>query len=60
MVNRPKPKLSYSQQIDHLKQKGVQFTEMSEDEALHYLQYNNDFFKLKSYRKNFNKDISRD
>lgn len=60
MANNPKPKLSYIQQIDHLKRKGVQFHKMSENEALHYLQYNNDFFKLKSYRKNFNKDLSKD
>ena len=54
-----KPKLSYSDQIHHLKGKGVEFNEMTETEALHYLQYNNDFFKLKAYRKNFNKDKTK-
>lgn len=54
-----KPKLSYSDQIQHLKGKGIEFNEMTETEALHYLQYNNDFFKIKAYRKNFNKDKTK-
>lgn len=47
----PKFKLSYEQQIEHLKKKGIQFNKMSEAEALCYLQQNNYLFKLISYRK---------
>lgn len=53
-----KPKLSYSDQIDHLKEKGVTFNKMSENDALHYLQYNSYLFKLSAYRKNYPKDIT--
>lgn len=53
-----KPKLSYSDQIQHLKRKGILFNEMPESEALHYLQYNSYLFKLSAYRKNYQKDIT--
>lgn len=53
-----KPKLSYQEQIEHLKAKGVLFNNISEQDALQYLKENNNFFKLSSYRKNFAKDIS--
>lgn len=53
-----KRKLSYNQQIEHLKQKGVQFHKISEQDALHYLQYNTYLFKLSAYRKNYPKDIT--
>lgn len=53
-----KPKLSYKQQILHLKEKGIQFNIITEDKALHYLQSNNYLFKLSAYRKNYPKDIT--
>lgn len=53
----PKKKLTYIEQIEHLKQKGITFHYINEKEALRYLQKNNNFFKLSSYRKNFNKDL---
>ena len=53
-----KPKLSYQEQVEHLKAKGVLFNNISEQDALQYLKENNNFFKLSSYRKNFAKDIS--
>ncbi|MBQ2642743.1 MAG: Abi family protein [Eubacterium sp.] len=55
MKNR-KPLLTTSEQINHLKQKGITFNVSSEDEAYHYLKYNNNFFKLSSYRKNYDKN----
>lgn len=58
MLAFSKPKLSYKQQIEHLKQKGIHFDKMSEKEALHYLQYHNYLFKLISYRKNYPKDVT--
>lgn len=44
-----KPKLSYKQQILHLKEKGIQFNIITEDKALHYLQSNNYLFKLRKH-----------
>lgn len=55
-----KLKLSYEGQINHLKSKGILFNKVSETKALEYLKLNNNFFKLKSYRKNFNKNKSKD
>ncbi|WP_270456123.1 Abi family protein [Allisonella histaminiformans] len=55
-----KKKLSYEEQIQHLKSKGISFDAMSETDALAYLKSNNNFFKLKSYRKLFNKDKNKD
>lgn len=52
-----KLKLSYLEQIDHLKKKGIQFQYFTESDAVIYLKENNNFFKLLSFRKNFNKDI---
>lgn len=54
-----KPKLSYPEQVQHLEQKGVSFALMSKRQALIYLRDNNNFFKLSSYRKNFNKDATK-
>lgn len=54
-----KKKLSYEEQIQHLKSKGISFDAMSETDALAYLKSNNNFFKLKSYRKLFNKDKNK-
>lgn len=48
-----KIKLRIQEQIDNLKNKGVQFSIMSEEEAKVFLRYNNFFFKLKSYAKNY-------
>ena len=53
-----KPKLSYSDQVQHLEQKGISFALISKRQALIYLRDNNNLFKLSSYRKNFSKDIT--
>lgn len=57
-MNRQKQKLSYKEQIAHLKEKGIHFNIISEEEALHYLTYNTYLFKLSSYRKNYPKDMT--
>ena len=41
--------------INHLKDKGVLFTVVKEEEAKKYLFENNNYFKLSSYRKNYDK-----
>lgn len=50
-----KIKLSYEQQIEDLKQKNVKFELYSEEDAIKFLQYNNYYFKLKSYARNYTK-----
>ena len=50
-----KPKLSLEGQIEHLKENGIIFTIMSEDDAKDYLLNNNNYFKLTAYRKNYDK-----
>lgn len=50
-----KPKLSLEEQIEHLKENGVLFNIMDEEAAKKYLVYNNNYFKLTAYRKNYAK-----
>ena len=50
-----KPQLNPKEQIEHLKKKGVKFNYISEEEALKYLSENNNYFKLRAYRKSFPK-----
>lgn len=54
-MGKKKPKLSFDEQIEHLKKKGVRFEIMNEMEAKEYLEKNNNYFKLTSYRKNYDK-----
>lgn len=57
MNKETKPLLSSAQQIEHLKSKGVQFNIISEADAEKYLLEHNNYFKLRAYRKNFDKYI---
>ena len=50
-----KPMKTADELIAHLKQKGVKFTIVSEDEAKQHLTGHNNYFKLSSYRKNYTK-----
>ena len=50
-----KPRLSLDEQIQHLKDKGILFNIMDEDSAKQYLKYNNNYYKLTSFRKNYDK-----
>ena len=50
-----KPKLSVDEQIKHLQDKGIQFNEITIEEAKSYLTENNNFFKLSANRKNYPK-----
>lgn len=49
------PMLTSTQQIEHLKKKGVTFQLCSEKDAQSYLEHHNNYFKIRSYRKNFPK-----
>lgn len=46
-------KLSVDEQIMDLKEKGITFNIVSEDEAKKFLRYNTYYFKIKSYARNF-------
>ena len=50
--------LSVNQLIEHMKQKGIKFNAMSEDEAREFLVHNNYYMKLASYRCNYEKCLS--
>lgn len=54
VANR-KPWLTASEQIDHLKSRGVHFSLMCEDDASAYLEKNNNYFRLRAYRLGFPK-----
>lgn len=47
--------LNIDEQIAYLKDKGIEFEYCHEKEAREYLLYNNYYFKLTSYRKNYEK-----
>lgn len=48
-----KNKLTIDEQIEDLKEKGVVFNIMNEEDAKKFLRYNNYYFKLKSYASNY-------
>lgn len=50
-----KPMLTVENLIIHAQEKGIKFDTMSIEEAKSYLGKNNNYFKLSSYRKNFDK-----
>ena len=53
-----KPMLSVQDLISYSKTKGIQFNHISESAAEEYLTQNNNYFKLTSYRKNYQKFTS--
>ena len=55
MYKETKPMLNADELIEHLEQKGVKFELISKENSKKYLEENNNYFKLVSYRKNFAK-----
>lgn len=53
--NIEKPMLDTMGQIQHLKNKGITFHYYSEEQAFDYLRHNDNYFKIASYRKNYDK-----
>lgn len=47
--------LSTKSLITHMKEKGIHFDIINEQEAMHFLSEHNYYFKLASYRKNYDK-----
>ena len=54
-----KSKYSIDEQLKNLEGKNVQFNIMSKEEAREYLQNNTYYFKLKSYEKSFEYNVSK-
>ncbi len=50
-----KDKLTIAGQIVHMKDNGITFNSVSEEDAKDFLLYNNYYFKVKSYAKNYDK-----
>lgn len=50
--------LEVSELIQHMKNKGIGFTIISDEEATRHLSAHNNYFKLTSYRKNYTKYTS--
>lgn len=50
-----KPWLTASEQVEHLKSKGVHFSLMNEESAETYLEKNSNYFRLRAYRLGFPK-----
>lgn len=55
MYKELKPMLTPQELINHLEEKGVKFKLINKEDAQKYLEENNNYFKLVSYRKNFPK-----
>lgn len=53
-----KKKLSISEQIQDMQNKGITFNLTNEKDASHFLKYSTYYFKLKSYEKNYDKYIA--
>ncbi|SFA87123.1 Abi-like protein [Acetitomaculum ruminis DSM 5522] len=50
-----KPFLKIEDQLKHMESKGITFNIISRDEARNYLTENNNYFKLRAFRKNYDK-----
>lgn len=53
-----KKKLTVSEQIQDMRNKGITFQFTTEEDASNFLKHNNYYFKLKSYGKNYDKYLS--
>ncbi len=47
--------LTAKEQVRHSESKGVQFNDFSKTKAIRYLEENNNYFKLRAFRKNYTK-----
>lgn len=53
-----KPKFTPNELVSKLKSKGVSFYNVSDEEAAEHLKDHNNYFRLASYRKNYDKHDS--
>ena len=52
-----KPMKSAKDLVEHMKSKGITFNIVSPEDAAHYMENNNNYFRVASYRKNYNKQL---
>lgn len=50
-----KPMKSAQELVEHMKSKGITFNIVSPEDAVRYMEDNNNYFRVASYRKNYNK-----
>ncbi len=54
-IKQRKPKKTVEEQISHMKNKGITFNYISDEEARKYLSEHTFYFKFKAYAKNYEK-----
>ena len=52
-----KPMKSVQELVEHMKSKGITFNIVSQEDAVRYMEDNNNYFRVASYRKNYNKQL---
>ena len=54
MSTLTKPMKSSQDLVEHMKRKGITFNIVSPEDAIQYMEKNNNYFRVASYRKNYN------
>ena len=57
MSTLAKPMKSSQDLVEHMKSKGITFNIVSPEDAVQYMKKNNNYFRVASYRKNYNKRL---
>ena len=57
MSTLTKPMKSSQDLVEHMKRKGIMFNIVSPEDAVQYMEKNNNYFRVASYRKNYNKRL---
>lgn len=60
MSTLTKPMKSAQDLVEHMKSKGITFNIVSPEDAVRYMEQNNNYFRVASYRKNYNKQLDSD
>ena len=58
MSTLTKPMKSAQDLVEHMKSKGITFNIVSPEDAVQYMEQNNNYFRVASYRKNYNKRLN--
>ena len=57
MSTLTKPMKSAQDLVEHMKSKGITFNIVSPEDAVQYMEQNNNYFRVASYRKNYNRRL---
>ena len=57
MSTKTKPIKSAEELVAHMQEKGITFDIVSPEDAAKYMENNNNYFRVASYRKNYNKQL---